>query len=286
MPSGLIPLALAWTLCLAPPMPALATAPEPQGADLRAGLEVDTSDLGTDETLAKAVTQDVGAALAQQGIAIGADEPLGVAIIIRRFAAESVADFLIDIRLVREGEVVTSLNTTSCAKCIDDFLVDHIVRRVPEIEQRLREAQPPTDKTASSATSAGVEDDSAATSATTPPPESDEQRQPSAKRTSVALLITGSSSAAIGLGALIAGAVVASEGSSLANPTTTPDRLGITDRKRLGYSLVGTGSALLAVGASLIAVGTVLRPRRKRSQARLSPTAGPQAWGLSLSGHF
>lgn len=100
--------------------------------------------------------------------------------------------------------------------------------------------------------------------------------------------ISGGVVAALGLGALVWGAVELSRGVEVTPPVN--ERQRIVNHRPRGTALVATGAASLAVGAILLGVDLGLRSK-KRKQARskatvIAPIFSPQHVGIGVAGRF
>lgn len=290
MPSSLIALVLAGTLALGPTAGTGSAAPR-AGEAARAAeptkvrLDVDTSALEDDEAVGELIAKAVAARLEKDGIAVDGAQALTIRIVVRRFSPKAVADFFVDVEILRDGELVEQLETSGCAKCIDDFLIAHVVERVPEIEERVRAAQESATPSAGT-TSPAVGETEAASPA---PTDAEPQREPSdpeGSKRDVAFIAGGAVGCAVGLGTLFAGVLVRADGASVTGSSSQPQQLEGTDRRGLGYTLIGAGTAVVAAGIGFIVVGSLQRGKARRSQASLAPAVGSSTWGLSVAGRF
>lgn len=284
MPSSIFTLVLAGTLALGPTVGTGSTAPNAAGEAVKVRLDVDASSLGADQAVGEAIASAVATKLAEEGIAVDAEQALEVSIRVRRFSPKAVADFFVDVQLMRDGELVESLETSGCAKCIDEFLVAHVVERVPEIEERVRALQEDapqqggSSSSSDAATAAG-----AASSEAEPRPEPGES---SGRKLEVGLIAGGAAGCAVGLGTLIGGVLVWADGTSVARSGSQPQQIEIADRRVVGYGLIGAGTVLIAAGSALIVVGSLRRNDSRKARPSLAPVMGQGAWGVSFSGRF
>lgn len=284
MPSSIFTLVLAGPLALGSPVGTSSTAPH-AGEDVQVRLDVDTSSLGADRAVGEAIASAVTAELEEAGITIDANQALAVSIRVRRFNPKAVADFFVDVQLLRDGEPVESLETSGCAKCIDDFLVTHVVERVPEIEERVRALQ----EAHLQAGSTSAKDDGVAPAEGSSRSESRSRTKPKempGEKLEVGLIAGGAAGCVAGLGTLLAGLLVRADGTSVARAGDQPQQVEITDRRGIGYGLIGAGTSVVAVGTALIVAGSLRRKRSRTAHASVAPVVGPAAWGVSFSGRF
>ncbi len=284
MPFAVLPSVLAWTLGAGAMTHLAAAAPEAE-SPVRVRLEVDTGTLGSKRVLDGQIIDAVTTALADEGVLVDPEGSAVIEIDVRRIAEDGLADFYVDINLVREDHPTQALGRTPCAKCIDDFLVEHIVGRTPQIAEHLESAEPTGVEPTAPDVLADEQSPSPpppTTSASEPPGES----RPVFDRGTVALLSGGAASTGLGLGLLIGGAAIWAKGPRIEVATTEPASLGVNDDRTLGYGLVGAGVMLLAGGATMIGLGASRRGRARRAHARLSPVTGRHSWGVTLSGSF
>lgn len=284
MTSSILTLVLAGTLALGPTVGTGSSAPRAdQGVKVR--LDVDTSSLGDDQAVGEAITSAIAAKLAEEGITVDAAQALAVTISVRRFSPTAVADFFVDVQLVRDGELVESLETSGCAKCIDDFLVAHVVERVPEIEARVRALQ---EERPGEAAARSTEEEAVAAEAASPS-ETAPRRNPedaSEHRLEVGLIAGGAVGCTLGLGTLIGGVMVWADGTNVAHAEIRPQQIEIADRRGIGYGLIGAGTVLIAAGSAMVVVGALRRSDGRRARASLAPVMGQGTWGVSLAGRF
>lgn len=283
MPSSILTLVLAGTLALRPTAGTESTTPS-VGEAMSVRLDVDTSTLGADQAVGEAIASAVAAELAKEGITVDAEQAMAVSIRVRRFSPKAVADFFVDVQLVRDGELVETLETSGCAKCIDEFLVAHVVERVPEIEERVRALQEGRPQEAVT-TDSGDE----ATAGAASPSETVPRREPeetSTERLEIGLIASGAAACALGMGTLLSGVLVWADGTNVARAGTQPQQVEVTDRRGIGYGLIGAGAGLAAAGTTLIVVGALRRNKGRRTQASLAPVMGQGSWGVSFAGRF
>lgn len=284
MPSALAPTVLAWTLGVGPMTPAMMAA-EP-GPEPRARLDVDGRKLGEDHVLDVTIADAVTTALTDEGVVVDGSAATTIEIDVWRLD-DTVADFTVAVRVVADGEPIEDLGESSCFKCIDDFLVEHVVRRASEAVEILKRSG-----VVGEAVDPAAEVDEVDEQSATPPPSQSreppphDEASPEPDRTTVALVAAGSACAGLGLGALVGGASVWASGPRYTNSTTEPTTLELDDGRKLGYGLVGAGTVLIAGGAAMIGVAVLRRNRQRRPQAWLTPATGRQTWGVSLFGRF
>jgi hypothetical protein len=284
MASSLTALLLAGLLVLGPTA-GTETAASKRNEPVKVRLDVDAGSLGADQSVAEPIAAAVGKKLAQEGITVDPRQALAVSIRVRRFSPKAVADFFVDVQLTRDGEVLESLETSGCAKCIDGFLVDHVVGRVPEIGKRVRAAQESANQDGGTTSPADGQTASEGRGSTNPAPPL-ETSEPSRTKRDVAFIAGGAAGCAVGLGTLLGGVLVWADGTGVRGSSTKPQQLEGTDRRGIGYGLIGTGTVMIAAGTALIVVGSLRRGKARRSRASLAPAVGSSTWGLSVSGRF
>lgn len=220
--------------------------------------------------------QQIAAGLRDGLIAEGFEvvEQGGATVRIRlEFFNEHHRDFLIFADVVREGRVAMSQRPVKCPVCVDSELIDVALGLLPALVEVLRTEPEQVPMEASS--------DPA------PSGDGDGDVEPPLPAAIGPVGVTGGVVAALGVGALIGGAVELARGDVQNDNPDMRDSIG-HDHTTPGKILLGVGAGALVVGVALLGVDLGMRnkQRNRARQTSIVPVLAPTNAGLALRGRF
>jgi hypothetical protein len=257
-PRGSVAFALALAVGSAS-VPSFAHAAEDAAPPLPAYVELEVSDSVMEPELVRTwASEAVGDGLGDAKV----DEAANGRVLAVTIAGVPLA-YDVTIGVKENGEWIGDMRTGKC-KCDDTQLVARVRGDVAAVAGRLEPGEAPP---------------------VTPPigpetaPKDDREKVPlgGKGKAGIALLV-------VGVGGVVAGAVLLGMGAKEDAGSDDPSQLEGQDNKPVGGAVLGVGGALVIVGAVLL--GLDRRDAKRKRSVAFTPAVGRGGFGLALSGRF